>query len=96
MKSEENSTSAQDFKKNASINILLSCLAPYSNIINEATSYILGSLVKEEGLPEDFEEGNPPPKLQGPLGEPGRKLLSPTKRHIKTTKFVVESTLANE
>lgn len=45
MKSDENSRASQDFKKNASINILLSCLVPYSNIINEATSYVLEAAI---------------------------------------------------
>ena len=47
MVSSNNSELAQDFKKNPSINILLSCLVPYSNIINEATSYVLEQAINE-------------------------------------------------
>ena len=47
MVSNNNSQLAQDFKKNSSINILLSCLVPYSNIINEATSYVLEQAINE-------------------------------------------------
>ena len=79
MKSEENSTSAQDFKKNASINILLSCLVPYSNIINEATSYVL------EGIINKTDEGD----------GPGRKLLSPIEEQIEITHLVSKRILSN-
>lgn len=53
MQASNTSQLASEFKASASINIFLSCMLPFPNIINEATSYsvekVIEEIAKEEG-----------------------------------------------
>ena len=47
MQTSNTSPLANEFKGSASINIFLSCMLPFPNIINEATSYSVGNVIGE-------------------------------------------------